>query len=150
MNHSYVEAFNSFRGEFRKYKQSLSPFIEQQPAVMDPRWLKPGLFGDSSTPDAGSLSLSSSSRRATPISTPSSDSASAIASREIIADKEVMEEKENAGLNEVEEHAMRTDEGSASDVKVPPQRSRKGHKKSRQGCYSCKQRKIKAQLLNLI
>jgi hypothetical protein len=38
--------------------------------------------------------------------------------------------------------ALHSADGSASDV-YPPHRSRKGHKKSRGGCFNCKKRKIK-------
>lgn len=152
MNQNYVEAFRSFREEFRIYKQTA--LITRNTELMDQEWLNPAPFGGSGTRDAGSYaaslslsrSLSSSSQRGTPLLTPSSDSTSAIASRDATTDEEATIENENASdgcLNEADDQETRKDESPVPGIKVPPPRSRKGHKKSRQGCYNCKRRKIK-------
>jgi hypothetical protein len=149
MNPNYVAEFRNFRDEFRRFRES--PFINHNPVVMDQEWLNsPAFFGRSGTStreDASytaSTSLSSSSQRATPISTPSSsDSKFAIAREESNADEEATDGNDSEGLKERGHQVTENGESPASGAKIAPQRSRKGHKKSRQGCYNCKRRKIK-------
>ena len=150
MNHSYIAEFRNFRDEFRRFRES--PFINHNPVAMDQEWLNnPAFFGGSGTREeasyTASTSLSSASQRATPISTPSSsDSKIAIAREEPNADEEAADGNDSEGLKEVEHQVTENGESLASGVKIPPQRSRKGHKKSRQGCYNCKRRKIKVRI----
>ena len=150
MNHNYVAEFRDFRDEFRRFKES--PPINYNPVVMDQEWLNsPAFFGGSGTREEASYTastfLSSSSQRATPISTPSSsDSKFAITKEEPNADEEATDGNDGEDLKEVEHQVTENGESPASAVKIPPQRSRKGHKKSRQGCYNCKRRKIKVRM----
>lgn len=145
MNRNYVSAFRSFRDEFRIYKQSPSMI----PPMMDQSLLSQGLSDGSGTPDntgepscAASLSLASSSQRVTPILTPPLDSTSVIGNRSSTA--EGVPFSSNDLKNSPEEVQVAENNGHpAPPVQVPPQSSRKGHKKSRQGCYNCKRRKIK-------
>jgi hypothetical protein len=147
MNDGYVTEFRTFRDEFRIFKEST--YTTDDPALMNQEWLNPAFFGGSGTRGEGSYaaSLSSSSQRATPILTPSSDSASAIARAEAAADEEATNGKGGDDLKDGEDlQVTGTDDSPASGIRQPSQRSRKGHKKSRQGCYNCKRRKIKVRL----
>ena len=147
MNHNYATAFRSFCNEFRMYKQSPSINHATTTAVMDPERLNPGLFG---IPDAASyaasLSVSALSQRVTPISTHSSDAPPSIVTTDNPAATDERLGKGNNGLKNYWAGEFQDAENDASPapvVKLPSQGSRKGHKKSRQGCYNCKRRKIK-------
>lgn len=151
MNHNYVATFRSFRDEFKMFKQS--PFITHTTNTqgMDQSWLSPG-FDRSGTRDtetesytAASTSLSSSSQHATPTSAPSSDSPSSTTKTATAADEEAsLRDRSDRVKDSLEDEVQ---EAEVNYVKISPQRSRKGHKKSRQGCFNCKRRKIKVRNL---
>jgi hypothetical protein len=146
MNHSYVTAFRSYRDEFKKYKQSPSVNNVINTALMDQSSTSSGLSAGSATREAAaSQDLSSSSQCTTLVSMFPSDSLSTIAQGVSATDIDAAFNDSEA-LNSSPEEEVQEPENwgsSAPSVTLPPQRSRKGHKKSRQGCYNCKRRKIK-------
>ena len=150
MDHSYATDFRYFRDEYMRFKGS--PFINHSPRVMGQEWLNPAICDGSGTPELGSYAAStspSSSRQRTPqVSPPSSDSKSAIAREAPNAGEEAPNGTDGEGSEKPDHQVTKNGEPSASEAVLPPQRSRKGHKKSRQGCYNCKRRKIKVRIPN--
>ena len=151
MNHNYQTEFQFFRDEFRRFKEVMTIHNDVRSAAREEYSVSQSEADASSMHKTTkeSLSPSSSSQHATPTFTPSSDSFARISSRESRIDALRSNANDEEILPAGREHQPETE--NVHSLPLEPtiaQRSRKGHRKSRQGCYNCKRRKIKVNIEN--
>jgi len=139
MDPDYRIQFKGLRDEFRMIRDEVL-FNLMDRDFLNAKWglNPPGIMCDSSGADF--INSSPSDQQATPNSTESSGSSDNQQNQQLTVRAERPRSHEpiqNPFLLDV----------STDMVDSPPaevnQRSRKGHKKSRQGCFNCKKRKIK-------
>lgn len=141
MNHNYAASFLSLRNEFRMYKQAPSTMN-----AVDERWPSPKLpdaqvIEPVSSTASAPPSLASSILHPSSIFIPSLDPSFAFRTRLRTTEEAVRTTR----YSEITSNGFQVtveDVVSVPSVQMP-QRPRKGHLKSRQGCYNCKRRKIK-------
>jgi hypothetical protein len=149
MDHNYLDQFRNLRDDFKQFQHE-SP-TEDPMRTLEEIWLSPSAIdlGSTNELEPRTQPSSSSNQRVNPILTPSSNSVGGAEARLSLSEEETNSENVSAtggsaeGVNHIlgESHA-------GLDVSHHP-RPRKGHKKSRQGCYNCKRRKIKVYMLFL-
>jgi hypothetical protein len=128
MSKSYAAEFETYRDEFRSFQKT--PYI----TGMGQEWLK-GPF----LPGGAVACAASSTQLHAPNPTPSLGINSKLLRPDSTIDGQACLGKAVRLLGKSENQVTRATNLERQLV----QRSRKGHKKSRQGCYQCKRRKIK-------
>jgi len=140
---NYVDDFEILRNDFRSFQQS--KWVDPEMTFLaDETWLSKALYLASGIPMMGTQpsSASNSGFGATPSFTPSFESPPGHSEEEFIKEQAVRPRLGNSAAPPI--GADKNPAQARPRVEIPQNsRSRKGHKKSRQGCYNCKRRKIK-------
>lgn len=143
MNHNYLNQFRNLRDDFKQFQHE-SP-NEDPMRTLEEIWIRPSVVDLESTNELGRGMEPPlfSSHLETLVSIPSSNSTSCPNTRPSLSDEEI-------NLGSVLVMGGHTEEVNDTSVDKhvgnyvsQHSRPRKGHKKSRQGCYNCKRRKIK-------
>lgn len=146
MNYDFSEQFTILRNEFRSLKNGIkSKSMLDAPALND-IWLKPAVLNASKQSRGIDLLLGSASDQPSPFK--SSEPSDSSAESEITLSDEpkiVTSSRPNKSRTPVQRGTQCiSDRGEDSlDGITLQQGSRKGHRKSREGCFNCKRRKIK-------
>lgn len=151
MSFNYLESFRSYRDEFKQFQQQHQPLDEMADSIRDEFWLQ--VVRDSPcdlqlTP----RKLSSSGQQVNPILIhgAASSSKSGVESIHHFTEEHVHARDSASAMESGSRNPKGINNSSRSSSELDTSRnnrSRKGHKKSRQGCYSCKKRKIKVTFL---
>jgi hypothetical protein len=142
MNHDFSQQFTLLREQFRSLAKGvkIKSVMDQQSLNAD--WLMPGMLNASTrSPGTDSFSGSSSSHLSPFKSSESSHSSTESEtprSDEPKAGSDIVE----TSLRQQTQSVLEQGRTSLGDATVT-HRSRKGHRKSREGCFNCKRRKIK-------
>jgi len=143
MNDGYLDDFEALRNDFRSFQQS--KWIDPEMTFpADETWLSKALYLASGTPVAGTqpLSASNSDFGVTSSFTISLESPTSHSEGQYIEEQAVGRRLGNGASPPTGAHNDSAQERHQVELSQNL-RSRKGHKKSRQGCYNCKRRKIK-------
>jgi hypothetical protein len=149
MHHEFTEQFNALRDEFRSLKTCIKIKGTQNEEALDKGCIAATMLNSTERSLRRDLLSASVSNQMSPFG--SSASSHSFDGFEIAHTTRSSEPKiTTASGSSVSEASLlcRTqrisdqDENSSDGTKVPPT-SRKGHRKSREGCFNCKRRKIK-------
>jgi hypothetical protein len=145
MNHDYRNQFHILREEFRVFRDGATLSNKMNGTFLSEHWPDPAMF-DGPGIIGAETHPSAPGQRETPMSssTISSDSTpeceTEVSSQ--LASRKQKPSSDPSDCDPIDKQLdIRESLATASSV---PQKSRKGHKKSRQGCFNCKRRKIKA------
>lgn len=144
MQSDFKDQYRFLRDEFRRFQQGgcINVDSEMNRAAFNSSWPSPaGLDGSGISGHA-----SSSSMRTTPKSSDSSDSPEEAGTTNFIVRRGVASEPENRRSSSSSTPPRQDQTAEPDDILedgLPSHRPRKGHKKSRGGCFNCKRRKIK-------
>jgi hypothetical protein len=145
MNAIYIEAFRSLRDDFKRFQRR--EVIDKMANIVAQDSLDSRFHKISST--SGAAEIPMPGHQATPVSPLSTESSNKFGDGIARGDgcKQLSDCQSTSAmgsdLSRIAEGTSESDHNSFECETSNNTRTRKGHKKSRQGCYSCKKRKIK-------
>lgn len=146
MNHDFSQQFNILREEFRLLANGIKIKSVMDKPTLNSSWLMPAMFHASMGSIANDPFSASSSSQLSPLKCSESSHSS---TESETAQSDEPKATTFSGSDDVEAPPQRQAQSILEPDKkslVGPavtQRSRKGHRKSREGCFNCKRRKIK-------
>jgi len=148
MHHEFSENFNVLREEFRSFQSELRIKSTMAERTMNNNWFTAALLNATNTSIDSDPSIGSSSSHLSPFKSCDSSHSSVESER---AQSEVPTTTVVLGGDDLptplQTHRHTAEHGEESLYgSVVQQRPRKGHRKSREGCFNCKRRKIKVSI----
>ncbi len=150
MHHNFSDQFSTLREEFRLLQSGFRPKNTMADQALNAGWFTMALLNSSNRSTETDLSIDSSSSHLSPFRSSESSHSSAESER---AQSEAPtatiasgSDDLGAPLQQGNQHDAEIGDKSLDNTIVHP-RSRKGHKKSREGCFNCKRRKIKVRMI---
>jgi hypothetical protein len=149
MYHDFPEQFNTLREEFRLLQSGFRIKTAMAEQALNNSWLATALLNAAERRTETDSSLGSSSSHLSPFKSSDSSHSSVESERaqSEVPTATIVSESDDQGVHP-QRGAQYIPEAGESRSDGPPeqQRSRKGHKKSRVGCFNCKRRKIKVRM----